>query len=52
MENKTTFVTLYGVDKAKEIASQITAEALEILTKFDNNEFLTELTKTLLVRNN
>ena len=51
-ENKTTFVTLYGVDKAKEIAAEITAEALEILEKFDNNEFLVELTNMLLVRNN
>lgn len=51
-ENKTTFVTLYEVDKAKEIAAEITAEALEILEKFDNNEFLVELTNMLLVRNN
>lgn len=50
-ENKTTFVTLYGVEKAKEIASQITSDAMEILDSFENNEFLKSLTEMLLMRN-
>ena len=50
-ENKTTFVSLYGVDKAKKIAAEITSEAVDILKKFENNEFLMELTKMLLMRN-
>lgn len=49
-ENKTTFVTLYGVEKAQEIASQITAEALRQLDRTDNNEFLMKLTEMLLNR--
>ncbi|MDE6103835.1 MAG: polyprenyl synthetase family protein [Oscillospiraceae bacterium] len=50
-ENKTTFVTLYGIDVAKEDAIKLTEKAMEILDKFDNNEFLMELTKYLLNRN-
>ena len=49
-ENKTTFVTLYGVEKARQIASDITDKALESLENFENNEFLKELTETLLKR--
>lgn len=49
-ENKTTFVTLYGVEKAKQIAVKITNQALEILESFENNEFLKELTDMLLKR--
>ena len=51
-ENKTTFVTLYGVEKAREIADRITSEALECLEKTGNNSFLVELTKNLLQRKN
>lgn len=50
-ENKVTFVTLYGVEKAKEIAEDITRKALDILEDFENNIFLKELTKMLLTRN-
>lgn len=49
-ENKTTFVTLYGVERAKQIAEEITNQALEILENFENNEFLKELTNMLLKR--
>lgn len=51
-ENKTTFVTLYGVEKAKEIAGEITEEAMLLLEKFSNNVFLKELTEMLLGRKN
>lgn len=51
-ENKTTFVTLYGVEKAMEIADKITAEAVEYLDKFENNDFLMQLTDMLLKRKN
>lgn len=51
-ENKTTFVTLYGVDKAREIADTVTEEALGCLEGFGNDAFLTELTETLLNRRN
>jgi geranylgeranyl diphosphate synthase type II len=51
-ENKTTFVTLYGVEKSQEIAAEISEEAIEILQNLDNNEFLLELTDMLLKRKN
>ena len=51
-ENKTTFVTLFGVEKAQEKADKITAEALECLEKTGNNSFLVELTERLLQRKN
>lgn len=51
-ENKTTFVTLYGVEKAQEIAGNITEEAMLLLEKFGNNQFLKDLTSMLLKRKN
>lgn len=51
-ENKTTFVTLYGVDKAREIADRITSEALECLSSIGNSSFLVDLTDMLLQRKN
>ncbi|MDD7517166.1 polyprenyl synthetase family protein [Ruminococcus flavefaciens] len=51
-ENKTTFVTLYGVEKAGETANTITEEALSCLAEFKNDAFLTELTEMLLKRKN
>ncbi len=49
-ENKTTLVTLYGIEKAQQIADKATSEALEWLEAIPNNEFLRELTVTLLKR--
>lgn len=49
-ENKTTFVTLYGVEKAQEIADKITSEALDCLKNINNNDFLVNLTNMLLKR--
>ncbi len=49
-ENKTTFVTLYGVERAREIADEVTAEAMECLDKIENSSFLRELTEMLLRR--
>ena len=50
--NKTTFVTIHGVDKAREIAAGITDEAMLLLETFDNSNFLKELTEMLLKRKN
>lgn len=50
-ENKTTFVTLYGIENAREEAVKLTDKAMKILGRLDNNEFLIELTKYLLDRN-
>ena len=51
-ENKTTFVRLYGVEKAQEKANAVTDEALAHLEKFGNDSFLVELTEMLLKRKN
>lgn len=51
-QNKTTFVTINGIENARKEADRLTSEALEILQSFDNNEFLTELTNELLSRRN
>ena len=49
---KTTYVTLYGMQRAKEIAAELRDKALMILDGFDGNtENLKELTKYLLNRN-
>lgn len=48
--NKTTFVTLMGIEKAKKEADILTREAFEILDSFPDNEFLKALTMELLDR--
>ncbi len=50
--NKTTFVSIYGLEKAKQIAAELTQEALNLLKRFDGDiTNLTELTCFLLNRN-
>ncbi len=48
--NKTTFVTVMGIEKAKSEADKLTEEALAILDKFSGSEFLKALTTELLDR--
>lgn len=48
--NKTTFVTVMGIENAKNEADRITSEALEILGTFSGSEFLSALTEELLER--
>jgi len=49
---KTTFVTIYGIEKAKNIAGELTNKALETLKQFNGDTWLLELlTKYLLERN-
>lgn len=49
--NKVTYVTLYGVDKAREYVKEYTKEALDILDTFpQKNEFLKELIVSLTDR--
>ncbi len=48
--HKTTFVTLYGIEKALEIADKSTAEALEWLDGIYGSEFLRDFTEYLLRR--
>lgn len=47
---KITYVSLVGLDKAKDAARHQTLEALKILEKFNNNELMTDLTMDLLNR--
>ena len=49
-QGKTTFVSLFGMEKAKERAEALTNEALNALGTFPHNEFLIELTKSLVIR--
>lgn len=49
-QGKCTFATLYGVEESAKIAEKLTNEALDILGKFNDNEFLIDLTKLLLTR--
>lgn len=49
-QNKTTFVTLLGLDGAKEEAKRLTEEAKGHLAKLPNPEFLLDLTDALLNR--
>jgi len=51
-QNKTTFVSVLGLENAKAEADRITKEALEALKKFSDTEFLEDLTNTLLERRN
>ncbi|WMJ23033.1 polyprenyl synthetase family protein [Paludicola sp. MB14-C6] len=47
---KTTFVSLYGLESAKEIAYKTTEQALQQLSEFRGNQYLIELTNKLLNR--
>lgn len=48
--NKNTFVSLFGIEKAREAAEKATSEALEWIDAIPNNEFLVQLTEKLLKR--
>lgn len=50
--NKTTYVTLYGLEKAREMANKLTDEALACLDVIEDNGFLKQLTDMLLKRKN
>lgn len=49
-EGKATFVSIMGLDAARERAAQLTAEALMILQEFTDCGFLSDLTQDLLLR--
>lgn len=51
-QNKSTYVSLLGLGKSEEICKTLTEEAAKLLQRFENNRFLTELTWSLLSRNN
>ena len=47
---KTTFITFFGVESAKRYAKSLTDEALIEISNLDRNEMLVDLAKYLLVR--
>jgi geranylgeranyl diphosphate synthase type II len=49
-QHKTTFVTLLGLEGAKHKAELYTEKALKALENFEDNSFMVDLTKYLLVR--
>ncbi|MCC8069355.1 MAG: polyprenyl synthetase family protein [Ruminococcus sp.] len=51
LQNKCTFVTLLGLEDAKLKAEHYTNKALSVLKSFPDNDFLIDLTNSLLVRN-
>ena len=49
--NKVTYVTLNGMEKAKEDVEMLSQEALTLLDSFENkNEFLSRLIEELITR--
>ncbi|MGN1133955.1 MAG: polyprenyl synthetase family protein [Oscillospiraceae bacterium] len=51
-QNKNTYVSLMGLENSEKEAQKLTEDALMYLEKFDNNDFLAELTASLLSRRN
>lgn len=49
---KSTYVTLLGLEKSKEISKKLTQEAVDSLARFENTNYLKELTEYLLDRKN
>lgn len=50
VQGKSTFATLLGVEKAKKYASELTQKAIDAISSYDNNEFLTTLALSLVER--
>lgn len=48
--DKTTYVTLVGVQKAQKDVEKLTAKAIEILNEFNDNEFMKALSEYLVNR--
>ncbi|MEG0571356.1 MAG: polyprenyl synthetase family protein [Oscillospiraceae bacterium] len=49
---KTTYISLYGLEKSKELAKQATDVAVCAISKYSENDYLTKLALSLLNRNN
>ena len=49
-QHKSTFVSLLGLERSKQIAAQLTVQAKAALRGFENNDFMMELTDELLTR--
>lgn len=51
-QNKSTYVSLMGLERAEAEAKRLTAEAVRSLEAFDDSRFLKDLTEYLLIRKN
>ena len=51
-ENKNTYVTIFGIEKAKELAHTLCGEAKGIIGKYDGSEFLCDLADFIINRDN
>lgn len=49
-QSKSTYVSIFGVEKSNEICKKLTDEAITVLDSFEGNDFLKELTMSLLSR--
>lgn len=49
--DKKTYVSILGIDKARDTAEKLTSEAMLLLNDFADNEFMKRLTSELLIRN-
>ena len=49
-EGKNTFVRLYGLEKCEELVQKYTADAIDALSAFGENEFMSELARSLTDR--
>ena len=47
---KITIASVMGIEKASELAEKYSNDALDKLESFENNDFLKDLTKSLLER--
>ena len=47
---KNTFVRLYGLEKCEELVQKYTQEAIDALSVFEDNQYMTELAKSLTYR--
>lgn len=51
-QNKNTYVSIMGLEESKRIAEELTQQALKYLDEFNDNDFLRELTESMLTRRN
>ena len=51
-EEKNTYVTLYGLEKAKEMAKKLCDEAKDIIGKYEGSDFLVALADFIVYREN
>lgn len=51
-ENKNTYVTLLGIEKARLLAKELCDKAKAIISQYENSEFLCELADYIIARDN